>query len=147
MIHSADDPISIARRQTKLMEADMLNSKDAITMVAVKDIQVAANFYETMLGLQKESVEGDEVITYRSGNTRINVYRSEYAGSNKATTMMWDVGDEIDAIARTLKDNGVVFEHYDLPGLTLEGDLHVGGNMKVAWFKDPDGNILSIVSG
>ena len=75
------------------------------------------------------------------------MYRSEYAGSNKATTLMWDVGDEIDAIARTLKDKGVVFEHYDLPGLTLEGDLHVGGNMKVAWFKDPDGNILSIVSG
>ena len=99
----------------------MLKSKDAITMVAVKDIQVAAKFYEATLGLQKESVEGDEVITYRSGNTRINVYRSEYAGSNKATTLMWDVGDEIDAIARTLKDKGVVFEHYDLPGLTLEG--------------------------
>lgn len=125
----------------------MLNSKDAITMVAVKDIQVAAKFYEATLGLQKESVEGDEVITYRSGNTRINVYRSEYAGSNKGTTLMWDVGDQIDAIARTLKDKGVVFEHYDLPGLTLDGDLHVGGNMKVAWFKDPDGNILSIVSG
>ncbi len=125
----------------------MLNSKEAITMVAVKDIQVAAKFYESTLGLQKESVEGDEVITYRSGNTRINIYRSQYAGSNKATTLIWDVGDEIDTIARALKDKGVVFEHYDLPGLTLEDDLHVGGNMKVAWFKDPDGNILSIVSG
>lgn len=125
----------------------MLKSKEAITMVAVKDIQVAAKFYESTLGLQKESVEGDEVITYRSGNTKINVYRSQYAGSNKATTLMWDVGDEIDTIARALKEKGVVFEHYDLPGLTLEGDLHVGGNMKVAWFRDPDGNILSIVSG
>nr|WP_041296413.1 VOC family protein [Janthinobacterium sp. Marseille] len=125
----------------------MLKSKEAITMVAVKDIQVAAKFYESTLSLQKESVEGDEVITYRSGNTKINVYRSQYAGSNKATTLMWDVGDEIDTIARALKEKGVVFEHYDLPGLTLEGDLHVGGNMKVAWFRDPDGNILSIVSG
>jgi predicted enzyme related to lactoylglutathione lyase len=125
----------------------MLNSKEAITMVAVKDIQVAAKFYETTLGLQKESVEGDEVITYRSGNARINVYRSQYAGTNKATTLIWNVGDEIDTIARALKDKGVAFEHYDLPGLTLEGDIHVGGNMKVAWFKDPDGNILSLVSG
>lgn len=125
----------------------MLNSKEAIPMVAVKDMQVAAKFYETTLGLQQESVEGEEVITYRSGNARINVYRSQYAGTNKATTLVWNVGDEIDTIARTLKDKGVAFEHYDLPGLTLEGDLHVGGNMKVAWFKDPDGNILSLVSG
>ncbi len=125
----------------------MLNSKDAITMVAVKDMQVAAKFYETTLGLQKESVEDEEVITYRSGNARINVYKSQYAGTNKATTLIWNVGDEIDAIARTLKDKGVAFEHYDLPGLTLEGDIHVGDGMKVAWFKDPDGNILSIVSG
>lgn len=125
----------------------MLKSKEAITMIAVKDIQVAAEFYESTLGLQKESVEGGEVITYRSGNTRINIYRSQYAGSNKATTLMWDVGDEIDTIARTLKDKGVIFEHYDLPGLTREGDIHVGGDMKVAWFRDPDGNILSIVSG
>lgn len=124
----------------------MLNSKEAIAMVAVKDIQVAARFYETILCLQKESMEGGEVITYRSGNSRINVYLSQYAGTNKATTVTWNVGDEIEAIARTLKNKGVVFEHYDFPGLALEGDLHVGGNMKVAWFKDPDGNILSLVS-
>ena len=125
----------------------MLESKDAITMVAVRDLQVAAKFYGTTLGLQKESVEGEEVITYRSGNTKINVYRSLFAGTNMATTLVWNVGDEIEVIARELKDSGVAFVHYDLPGLTLEGDLHVSDNMKVAWFKDPDGNILSIVSG
>lgn len=125
----------------------MFNNKDAIAMIAVKDMQVAAKFYETVLGLQKESTLDKEVITYRSGNTRINVYQSQYAGTNKATTLIWDVGDDIDAIARTLKDKGIVFEHYDLPGLTLENDLYVGDGMKVAWFKDPDGNILSIVSG
>lgn len=125
----------------------MLNSKEAIAMVAVKDIHVAAKFYETTLGLQKESVEGNEVITYRCGNSRINVYRSQYAGTNKATTLVWNVGDDITSIARTLKEKGVTFEHYDLPELTREGDLYVGGDMKVAWFKDPDGNILSLVSG
>lgn len=125
----------------------MLRSKDAITMVAVKDIQVAAKFYETTLGLEKESVEGNEVITYRSGNAKINVYQSQYAGTNKATTLLWNVGDEIEGIAASLKHKGVAFEHYDLPGLTIKGDIHVGENMKVAWFKDPDGNILSLVSG
>ena len=47
---------------------------------------------------------------------------------------------------RTLKAKGVRFEHYDLPGTKREGDVHVTGDMKVAWFKDPDGNILSVVN-
>ena len=125
----------------------MLADKEAIAMIAVKDIKAAAAFYEGTLGLTKLASEGDEVITYRSGSSKINVYHSEYAGTNKATSVMWDVGDEIEAIAEKLKSQGVPFEHYDMPGLTLKGDVHVGGDMRVAWFKDPDGNILSIVSG
>ena len=53
----------------------------------------------------------------------------------------------IETEVEALKARGVTFEHYDLPELTREGDLYVGGDMKVAWFKDPDGNILSLVSG
>ena len=49
--------------------------------------------------------------------------------------------------SRALKAKGVVFERYDLPGLEREGDVHVGHGLRVAWFKDPDGNILNIVSG
>jgi hypothetical protein len=59
----------------------------------------------------------------------------------------WEVGDKVDQMARELKAKGVSFEHYDMPGLRLDGDVHVGDGMRVAWFKDPDGNILSIVSG
>ena len=40
----------------------------------------------------------------------------------------------------------MAFEHYDLPGMTRQGDLHVAGDMKVAWFKDPDGNIHSLIN-
>ena len=39
------------------------------------------------------------------------------------------------------------FEHYDMPGLKLDGDVHLAGKMKIAWFKDPDGNILNVVNG
>ena len=49
--------------------------------------------------------------------------------------------------ARKFKARGVTFEHYDMPELKRVGDVYVGGNMKVAWFKDPDGNILNIFSG
>ena len=48
---------------------------------------------------------------------------------------------------RTTAREGVRFEHYhNRPGLELDGDVHVGHGMKVAWFKDPDGNILNIVN-
>jgi hypothetical protein len=47
---------------------------------------------------------------------------------------------------RMLKAKGVNFEHYDLFGMSRQGDVHVCEDMKVAWFKDPDGNILNIVS-
>jgi hypothetical protein len=75
----------------------------------------------------------------------VNVYRSEYAGTNQATAVTWAV-DDIEKEVKTLKTKGVKFEHYDMPGLKLEGDVHVNDHMKVAWFKDPDGNILNIVS-
>ena len=125
----------------------MLNDREAIAMIAVKDIQRAARFYEETLGLRKLASEGEEVITYQSGASKLNVYHSEFAGTNKATSVVWNVGDEIESIAADLKAKGVTFEHYDLPGLTLKDDIHDGGGMKVAWFRDCDGNILSIVSG
>jgi catechol 2,3-dioxygenase-like lactoylglutathione lyase family enzyme len=125
----------------------MLGDNDAIAMIAVTDVKAATALYEGVLGLTPSSTEGDEVITYRSGKTALNVYHSEYAATNKATSVVWNVGDEIEAVVAVLKSKGVTFERYDMPGLTPQGDLYVGGGMKVAWFKDPDGNILSVVSG
>jgi hypothetical protein len=75
------------------------------------------------------------------------VYKSQYAGTNKATAVTWTVGDELEEIVRALKAKGVTFEPYELPGMTRKGDVHVAAGMKAAWFKDPDGNILSLVSG
>jgi hypothetical protein len=69
-----------------------------------------------------------------------------FAGTNKATSATWAVGDEFDGIMKTLKSKGVVFEHYDLPGMTRQGDVHVAGEFKGAWLKDPDGNILHILN-
>ena len=125
----------------------MLADKNAAANIAVKDLGRAQQFYEGTLGLRESGREGDEVIAYASGNSTILVYRSEYAGTNKATALTWVVGDDVAGVARALKAKGVAFEHYDMPGLKLEGDVHVGHGMKVAWFKDPDGNILNIVSG
>ena len=75
------------------------------------------------------------------------MYRSEYAGTNQATALTWVVGDDVEGVVSKLKTKGVAFEHYDMPGMKREGDIHIGGDMKVAWFKDPDGNILNVVNG
>ena len=123
----------------------MLGKTNATANIAVKDLAVARKFYEETLGLTQVDAEGDEVIVMKSGDTLINVYRSQFAGTNRATTVTWAVGDKIESIVKALNGKGVAFEHYDMPDTRLEGDIHVGYGMKVAWFKDPDGNILNLI--
>jgi catechol 2,3-dioxygenase-like lactoylglutathione lyase family enzyme len=124
----------------------MLGNADATPMIAVKDLDRARKFYEGTLGLKTADEMGGEVLTMKSGETTINVYRSEFAGTNQATALTFDV-DDIAAEVRELKNKGVFFEQYDMPGLERKGDLHVAEGMKTAWFKDPDGNILCVTNG
>ena len=61
--------------------------------------------------------------------------------------MTWVVGDDVEKVTEELKEKGVKFERYDMPDLKRQGDIYMNDHMQVAWFKDPDGNILNIVSG
>jgi catechol 2,3-dioxygenase-like lactoylglutathione lyase family enzyme len=124
----------------------MLGEMNASASLAVKDLERARKFYEETLGLTKTGEGDSEVMVFRSGATKVNVYRSQYAGTNQATALVWSVGDRIETITKELKAKGVVFERYDIPQLKAEGDLYVNGKMKVAWFKDPDGNILNLIN-
>ena len=125
----------------------MLNAVEAVATVAVKNIDRARDFYEQTLELQPEPVgEGMESVrTYKSGGSSLLVYESETGGTNEATSVTWAVED-VDAEVEALKARGVRFEHYDMPDTTLDGDVHVSGDHRAAWFKDPDGNILAVVS-
>ena len=125
----------------------MLSDHEVMATIAVRDLKAAKTFYETTLGLKPTARQQQGTLAFRCGQSILLVYPSQFAGTNKATSATWRVGDEIETIAATLKSKGVVFEHYDYPGTTLEGDMHVTGTHKVAWFKDPDGNIISIVNG
>jgi catechol 2,3-dioxygenase-like lactoylglutathione lyase family enzyme len=124
----------------------MLGKADATPMIAVRDLDRARKFYEDTLGLEAKEEMGGEVLTVQSGSTPITVYRSEFAGTNKATALTFDVED-VESEVRELKSKGVTFEHYDMDGLTRDGDVCRGQGMKTAWFKDPDGNILSLFEG
>jgi predicted enzyme related to lactoylglutathione lyase len=121
--------------------------EDAVTMatVAVKDVKNAAKFYEGTLGLKSAGNDEPQVRVYKAGDSKLLVYQSSFAGTNKATAATWAV-DNVDKVVESLKAKGVKFEHYDMPGMTRQGDIHVAGKRKNAWFKDPDGNILSVVN-
>lgn len=125
----------------------MLAKKNPTATVAVKKIEPAKRFYEDKLGLEPLRAESHGVITYKSGGSSLLVYESQFAGTNKATTVTWSVGTDFDDIVRSLQAKGVSFEHYDdLPQLTREGDVHRAEGLKLAWFKDPDGNIHHLIS-
>jgi catechol 2,3-dioxygenase-like lactoylglutathione lyase family enzyme len=124
----------------------MLGSQNAMASIAVKDIELAKTFYEKTLGLKLLESAQQGVLDFRSGNSQLVVYVSPYAGTNQATSATWSVGDEFDAIVLALQAKGVRFEHYDLPGLARQGDVHLAGSYKGVWFKDPDGNILHVLN-
>lgn len=126
----------------------MLKDRNASAIVAVSDLNRARIFYEDTLGLTLEggSVE-DGILNFRTGQTSLGVYVSDYAGTNKANAVTWQMKVDLIDVVNDLRSRGVVFEHYpDMPG-TLNGDIHEAGPMKMVWFKDPDGNILHLVEG
>jgi len=125
---------------------DMLDDNEAMATVPVRDLKKARKFYEDTLGLKPIHDDHPGVIAYGSRGSAVLVYESQYAGTNKATAVSWTVGD-VDGLVRALKAKGVAFEHYDLPQTKREGDVHVAGSTRVAWFKDLDGNIHSLVNG
>ncbi len=121
----------------------MLKDKNSSAIVAVKDLDRAKTFYSDVLGLNLADTSNEGMLGYRTGNTWLTVYQSDFAGTNQANAVSWDVGVELDNIVAGLKAKGVTFEHYDDMG--RQGDIHVCGSMRLAWFKDPDGNVLHLV--
>jgi catechol 2,3-dioxygenase-like lactoylglutathione lyase family enzyme len=122
----------------------MLGESTIFATIAVSDLAKAKDFYGTTLGLSltDENIGG---VTFRSGSGKLFVYQAPTAGTNQATCAAWEVTG-IEELVDGLRSKGIVFEQYDMPGGTREGDIHIMGPMKAAWFKDPDGNILNVVS-
>jgi catechol-2,3-dioxygenase len=123
----------------------MLKDKDVTATLAVKDIDKARRFYQDVVGLTPLPATEPDVQPFKTGGSSILVYKSEFAGTNRATAATWELDDELDDTVKSLKAKGVTFEHYDMPGMTRKGDVHVAGDSKAAWFKDPDGNIIALV--
>jgi catechol 2,3-dioxygenase-like lactoylglutathione lyase family enzyme len=121
----------------------MLESAAAYATIAVSDLDRARRFYEETLGLKVRDQRSDGVFYEAGMGTAFLVYPSQFAGTSKSTAMSLTV-DDVDQVVKELRDRGVTFEEYDLPGLkTTDGIAEIEGE-RAAWFKDPDGNILAI---
>ena len=123
----------------------MLKDFNIGVVLAVKDLQKAKEYYGKKLGFEEEPSNDPGGVLYKSGQSKFYVYQSQFAGTNKATAATWNV-DNVKAVVDDLKSRGISFEHYDMPGVELDGDVHVmkDHGLEAAWFKDPDGNILNI---
>jgi catechol-2,3-dioxygenase len=132
---SAGEWISLPKEVVQMFES-------ARATVAVSDLGRARKFYEESLGLKVKDERADGV-TYEAGDTWFLVYPSQFAGTAKSTYMSLEVAN-VETAVKELRDRGIVFEEYDMPGLkTVDGIAELQG-VKGAWFKDPDGNIISV---
>jgi catechol 2,3-dioxygenase-like lactoylglutathione lyase family enzyme len=129
----------------------MLKDRNSSAIVAVSDIARAKAFYQDTLGLTLEDKgTGDMagMLGFRTGETYLTVYKSDYAGTNRANAVTWAMDGDLAETAAALRAKGVTFENYgDMDGMTYDDGVYSAGDTRLAWFKDPDGNILHLVEG
>ncbi len=120
----------------------MLSKAPIRAYIPVSDVARARKFYEQLVGLiPKEEYAGG--VIYECGGTEAFLYPTPNAGTSKASQAFWHV-DDVEAEVRELKARGVVFEEYNMPGITTQNSIATGGGARTAWFKDTEGNILAI---
>ena len=120
----------------------MLTESDSISFVATRDPGESRAFYEGKLGLKLVSDEHFSLVFDLNGHM-LRVTKVEELAPAKHTVLGWHVSD-ISATAKKLRARGIIFERFD--GMDQD-ELCIWvspSGAKVAWFKDPDGNTLSL---
>ena len=120
----------------------MLQTKSAFSSFSVNDLKQAKDFYAQTLGLKvKESEMGLEI---HPGDTDVFIYPKPNHTPAGFTVLNFLV-DDIDKAVDDLQQKGVRFEQYAGEIKTNEKGIHRNGGPSIAWFKDPAGNILSVL--
>lgn len=120
----------------------MLTSGKIVGFVPTRNSEQARAFYEGKLGL--EFVNEDQfALVLRAGPNMVRLAKGANFTPAQYTILGWEVAD-ITSVARWLKERGVVLEHYPFVQDHELGIWTAPNGDKVAWFKDPDGNVLSI---
>ena len=121
----------------------MISKLTAVATLPAANIERARKYYSEKLGLTPEMVQPDGSLFYKCKDSAFLVYPSQYAGTAKSTAVGFQT-DDIEREMKELHSKGVVFEEYDMPGLKTVHGVATMGNVKAAWFKDSEGNILAI---
>ncbi len=124
----------------------MLSSSPVSATLPFRGLKVAEEFYSKKLGLERAhgSVE-DGFLEYKAGQgTLLQLFESNSDQKSDNTAATFEVADLSQEMA-ALRKKGVVFEEYDLPGIkTVNGVAEADGMGRMAWLKDPDGNVLGL---
>ena len=127
----------------------MLQDARITAVVPVSDVEAAVRFYGDTLGLKLKERRSDlpenREAEFEAGDGTLLAYESVGAGKSRHTVAGFRVED-IDATVVSLRERGVVFEEYDLPDLKTENGIAAVGDVRAAWCRDPDGNILAVES-
>jgi predicted enzyme related to lactoylglutathione lyase len=123
----------------------MLSNAMIVASIPVVDLEQAKQFYSQVVGLKLAEAPDPSVAIFEGGGgTRLLVYARPTPTMADHTAAAF-FADDVEAAVDDLIAKGVVFERYDMPGMTMdERGVASMGPGKIAWFKDPGGNILSI---
>jgi catechol 2,3-dioxygenase-like lactoylglutathione lyase family enzyme len=124
----------------------MLNRGQPMGSIVASDLKSARQFYEEVVGLTPLAESTPGVIAYPCGQSSLFVRQSDGMRPIAATAATWFVGDEIETVVRELSRKGIHFENYGPSGAAKDGDVHIFGKMRLAWFKDPDGNVHALAN-
>jgi len=122
----------------------MLNNSTVTANVPAADLGRARAFYADVLGLTPADENPGGLVFTTAGGTSFFLYETAFAGQAGHTIAQWHVDDVPSEVAE-LQSRGLAFEHYDMPGVTWDGDVAtLEGMGRAAWFKDSEGNIMCI---
>jgi catechol 2,3-dioxygenase-like lactoylglutathione lyase family enzyme len=124
----------------------MLSELEIYAILPAKDLQRARGFYKDKLGLEPSEDRPDGLVFQTKSGAKFYMYETDNAGTAQNTAMSWETND-IEAEVAELRGRGIVFEEYDFPGLKTENGIATNENVRGAWFKDSEGNILAVSQG
>ena len=117
--------------------------KELHTVLPAADLKRAQSFYHDALGLDPDEIHAGTLVYHVGSGSVFEIYETSNAGTAKNTQMGW-VTDDLEAEMGRLRERGVVFEDFDVPGMKTVNGVAADEEMKSAWFRDTEGNFICL---
>src|SRR5258705_10657623 len=105
MSHGQEATMAKRASASRKSATSPLADTEAVATIGVQDLKAARRFYEQTLGFEHVDTQGDEAVTYSSGESHFFVYKSQFGGTNEATSATWMVED-VEGVVDDLKGRG-----------------------------------------